>query len=738
MKHFIIVTIDKYLMTITVGSFLKVIFGITGIAGIRGTGWLWLAGIILLETAVIVILGIFLARFKHRQKKIEKREEQLSLAFEAISEGVWDCEIPSGKDYFSDEWLRHLGYESGELEEHTDSWKNIVHPEDLPSVLDEVHRHMRGETPFYQTEHRCRTKDGRWIWVLDRGKVVERDADGKPLRMIGAQRDITARKAAEQSLEESERRYRTIVENIADGMIKHDLNGIIMEVNDHLCTMTGFSREELLGKSIAILTEEGSENTVVDNINELLEKRTLLFRWKVRKKDGTVIHTSVNSSLVIHNDEHHIQSFLRDISLRVKMEEELLRTSELAEKANQAKSEFLANMSHEIRTPMNAILGFTELTLDTDLTGEQRENLSAVMESSNDLMVIINDILDFSKIEAGKLDLVPRKLNLYRTIQDVLDLVKQAAADKGLELRSLVDTNAPEYIIADPVRLRQVLANLVNNAVKFTQEGSVEIRVELHRQEDIIGATSMPDHPPLHHRGYETAVIQFAVNDTGIGIPEDRLSEIFDYFTQVDGSTARKFGGTGLGLSISRKLVELMGGRIWVDSIHGTGSTFYFTITAEVPLPVQAAVESTHMSDEEFEHYREFVTRKPLNILLADDKPTNLLITTRLLEKEGHRLVSVPDGNEALKAYENETFDCVLMDIQMPVMDGFQATRRIRALEQYTGTRVPIIAMTAHAMTGDREKCFDEGMDDYIAKPVRIADLRKILVKWAYIDLQNE
>jgi PAS domain S-box-containing protein len=515
-------------------------------------------------------------------------------------------------------------------------------------------------------------------------------------------------------------------------MIKQDLTGCILEVNECFCSMTGYARDELLGKPVTVLTDAESDAGIIEKLDDLLEKKSLQCQWKIVKKSGKVIHTSVNSSLVEYDNERHIQSFLRDISLRVKMEEELLEASKLAENANKAKGEFLANMSHEIRTPMNAILGFTELTMDTDLTKEQRENLNAVLESSNDLLVIINDILDFSKIEAGRLDLAPRKMNLYGALKDVIDMVKQSDAQKGLSFLLNIDPDTPEFIIVDPVRLRQILINLMNNAVKFTKKGSVEIYAELYRPAEIIGGHASPGQKSVYHSGYEKAIIQFAVKDTGIGIPQGRREEIFDNFTQADGSAARKYGGTGLGLSISRKLVDLMEGRIWVDSVPGSGSTFYFTIAAEIPSTVQAAEVNQSNSEEEHKHYQRRVTDRPLRILLADDKPTNLLIATRLLEKEGHQLVSVSDGSEALLAFEQKKFDCILMDVQMPVMDGFQATRHIRQREQASGSHVTIIAMTAHAMTGDREKCLAEGMDDYIAKPVRIADLRKLLMKWGY------
>ncbi len=534
--------------------------------------------------------------------------------------------------------------------------------------------------------------------------------------------------------EELRSQLASIVEFSNDAIISMTLRGRIVTWNPAAEMLYGYSAKEAIGSPISILVPPVRTDAMMGIVQRIKSgERITHFQTEHVNKEGSQIEVSLTLSPISDaaGKIASIAVIARDIRERQRAERELQQAKDAAEAANRAKSQFLANMSHELRTPLNGIIGMTDLALDTPLAPEQRDYLGTVQTAADHLLGLVSDILDFSKIEAGKLNLDQVGFNLKDTLRDVLKPLGLRAEKKGLGLACQIHPDIPNWLVGDPVRLRQVLINLVGNGIKFTEQGEVAVQVELAAQTD------------------QETRLHFAVRDTGNGIPADKQGLIFDPFVQADGSTTRKYGGTGLGLAITTKLVEMMGGRIWVESEVGRGSIFHFTVCLTRPegpeglLPAPGGGEDSDRDPEESRPRQGTASRgrasRPLRILLVEDDLVNQQVAVGFLKKHGHTVVVTGNGRQGLVALfpgaqaedtgppgpglPDGSFDLVLMDLQMPEMDGLEAIAAIRAQEKATGGHVPIIALTAHARKDDQERCLAAGFDSYLTKPIRAQEL---------------
>jgi PAS domain S-box-containing protein len=520
------------------------------------------------------------------EEELRVSRERLALAVDAAGDGLWDYDIQTGTIWNSDHWYSMLGYGLTELKAEVRTWEELLHPDDRARAVAALKDHLEGRETVYASEHRMRHRDGSYLWVLDRGRVVARNAKGEALRAVGVVSDITPRKKAEEALAHAKAAAET-------------------------------ARAE-------------------------------------------------------------------------------------AELASAAKTEFLATMSHEIRTPLNGILGYTDLLLDDSaLSAQQRRQVERVQSAGTALLTVVNDILDFSKIEAGQVELDVLPFSPADLVDDAASIVRGMAEKKGLALNVDVPKDLPKQLVGDADRLRQVLLNLLNNAVKFTPRGSVTLRVETCGK----GAPER---------------LRFVVEDTGIGVAEEHQKHLFQRFSQLDGSIRRQFGGTGLGLAISKHLVELMGGEIGVRSRDGGGATFWFTVD------LAPAVEERTAEEAGTEAPAPGPTAR---ILLVEDITINQEIARAVLQAVGHEVDVVSDGAEAIMAVQINTYDLVLMDVQMPVMDGITATQHIRAL-QHPAKDLPIIAMTANVLPQQIAQFRTAGMDDHVGKPFKRDELYAAVHRW--------
>jgi PAS domain S-box-containing protein len=582
------------------------------------------------------------------------------------------------------------------------SYIEMVVPEDREKTSATGAAIMAGE-PVVNFQNRYIRKDGTVVPIVWSAVWSEELQTN-----FCVARDVSEREHAEQALRASEERFRFVTNSLGEAVISADSCGKIIFWNRAASNVFGHAEEEALGNDLTMLMPERCRERHtrgIERVQTTHEKRVIgrTIELEGLHKDGHEFPIELSISTWRTAEGAFYTGIVRDVSARRKAEAELRAAKESAEQANKAKSDFLANMSHEIRTPMNGIIGMTELALETELSPMQRGYLDAVKFSADSLLALINQILDFSKIEAGKLALEAVSFDLRHKLGKMLPALRLRAQRKGIALLDEIDPTIPAFLVGDPLRLNQVVMNFVDNAIKFTEKGHVALRVKLEAMT-------------------ETQIrLAFCVADTGIGIAKEKQRVIFEAFEQADASTTRSYGGTGLGLAISSALVRQMGGEVTVESEPGKGSTFRFTASFRRALPQAAATKSAMPQDG---------VERPLRILVAEDNAINQAVTAGILRKRQHHVVTANNGTEAIERFQREQFDLILMDVQMPECDGFAATARIRALETPTGWRTPIVAMTAHAMTGDRERCLAGGMDDYVAKPIRKDDLLAVLEKF--------
>jgi PAS domain S-box-containing protein len=501
-----------------------------------------------------------------------------------------------------------------------------------------------------------------------------------------------AQARAHQQIMDSESKFRTLIAGASDGILISK-NNICIEANDSLLRIFGYSAEEVPGKVTFDLISPPYKESSKEKVESSYSKP---YETVGVRKDGSTVDIEILGKTILINGENIRMTTIRDISEKKLVDLALKESERKSREATKAKSEFLANMSHEIRTPLNGILGMAGLLVDTNLNSQQRSYVEIIRNSGDSLLSIVNDILDFSKIEAKKLNLENIPFELHTAIHDIKQILGYAASQKNLTLKIDIAKDIPHFVNGDPTRIRQILMNLVSNAIKFTPNGLVEVKA------------------------FNTnSGIRFEVIDSGIGIPENALENMFVAFSQVDSSTTRKYGGTGLGLSICRELVIAMKGQIGVISQENKGSTFWF----EIPLEESAGPSTTQNPEKEFS-----VSGKKLRVLIAEDNAVNALIARKMIEKLGHVVTVAGNGREVIHALEIAPYDIIFMDCQMPEMDGFEATEAIRSSSE-NWKKIPIVAMTAHAMSGDRERCLNAGMDDYVTKPMKIDDLSDALIR---------
>ncbi|MEY2687041.1 MAG: hypothetical protein RL375_1239 [Pseudomonadota bacterium] len=679
---------------------------------------------IVLNLSLMFGLGQWVTwRAVHERRQAERRAAQLAQAVEHCAEAIVITGLDGKIVYVNSAFAGNSGYTRDEVVGRD---SRLLKSGRTPASTYRSMWETLAQGRAWQGEFINRRKDGsEFVELASVAPIL--DESGRVAQYVAVKDDITARKAADERLAQNEARLRAIFDGARDAILMADPDSrTFVDANPAACAMFGYERHELLGLGLADIHPEAEHDHVLDVFQRQIRGETgLVEALPALRRDGSVFYVDISATVFELGGRHYVAGFLRDVTERRQVQaeldqhrdhlealveertRELARASARAEAANVAKSAFLANMSHEIRTPLNAISGMTWLMKRDGLPARQAERLGKIDAAGQHLLEIINAVLDLSKIEANRLTLEDAPVSLVGIVASVMAMLGDPASARAVRLHSEV-AHSPCPLRGDPTRLQQALLNYAGNAVKFTESGSVTLRVRIEGDE--------PD----------ALVVRFEVQDTGPGITPDKLAQLFMPFEQADNSTTRRYGGSGLGLAINKQLARLMGGDVGVTSVPGQGSTFWFTArlakSAEPPPPLPGPASSRSA---------EGILRDELpgrRILLVDDDPTNLEVMLDLLESAGQVVDLARDGAQAVALASTRPYDVILMDMQMPVMDGLDATRRLRAL--HPPVTAPIVALTANAFAEDRARCLAAGMSDFIAKPFEIDALFSTVLKW--------
>jgi len=710
-----------------------------------------LGGALVLLTALIAFLYSTLRRvdqgIRKQRTELAENEERFDLAMSVSNDGIWDWNLEDNTVLFDSRYYTMAGYEPSEFPGEFGEWAKRIHPDDIDQVKQDIVLYLTGDSTGYDVEFRFKRKDNSWMWIQARGKIVAQDEGGNPTRFIGTHSDITERKRVEQQSQASESRLEETNRDLVEvaTQISDIMSSVIAGIkgsktqrfnNPDLvncrqaknCSKTdcpayseseptrcweiagtfcnGQVQGDFAKKTGDCSLCEVYQQALNNPICKLGETFNMMIAVLANRRED--LEKAKETALSMMEDTERAKAETETINQH--LASETARANDMAtqaKEANAAKSEFLANMSHEIRTPMNAILGFSEMLAEEDMTDQQTQDINTIRESAKSLLELINDILDFSKIEAGQLDIEMIDCSLGQLLNSLESMMRLQAKKRSLDFRIVASNGLPAHIHSDPTRLRQCLINLISNAIKFTDQGHVYIHVSLEDRNN-------------------EAYIHFDITDTGIGIAKEKQDKIFDSFTQADGSTTRQYGGTGLGLAVTKQLAGLLGGEVAVSSEIGKGSTFSLSIPAGVDVteqPVLGRYNTTERVKSENDESRQ-VTFSGC-CLVAEDVLANQIVIERMLKKAGVDVIMANDGREAVQQARAQSFDLIFMDIQMPNMNGFDATKAIRV----AGLKTPIVALTANAMMGDDNKCIEAGCTDYLAKPINRKRLFKMLEK---------